>query len=177
MYYCVKNENDKVLLFNSSKQVIKTDLLFHPEWEKYGIQETDDFYVLDPELGYVLYDQAWLDRETQKRQQNFESQFLQTSLGNYRLNPRGYANAQQSMDTINALVIYSQGLTAEIAAQIIFYDTPDFSKPAQCTEEWLVQHQHHPEPMTLQEWGQFYVEFSRAYALKQYRAEMEAQGN
>lgn len=177
MYYCVKDENDKVLLFNPVKSIVETDLSFHPDWEPYGIQETEDFYVLDPEFGYVLMNEEYYARETQRRQTFFESQFLATSLGNYRLQPKGYANAQQSIDTVNALVLYSQGLTAEIASQVIFYDTPDFTKPEQCTEAWLIQHQHHPNPMTLQEWGTFYVEFSRAYALKQYKDQMEAQNN
>lgn len=58
---------------------------------------------------------------------------------------------------------------------VIFYETPDFSKPEQCTEEWLVAHQIHPEPMTLQEWTMFYIQFSTAYAQKMYRLELQKQ--
>ena len=116
--------------------------------------------------------QAWgytEEEETQQRQANFESQFLLTSQGNYRLQPKGYANAQQSIDTINNIVMASGGLTEQIAQMIIFYDTPDFTKPEECTEEWLVQHQHHPQAMTVEQWVQFYIEFTTLYAQKQYK--------
>ncbi len=133
----------------------------------YEIRETEEEY------------QAWgytEEERTQQRQDDFESQFLATSLGNYRLNPKGYANAQQSIDTVNALVIYSQGLTEQIANKVIFYDTPDFTKPEECTEEWLVEHQHHPEPMTQQQWAMFYIEFTQAYANKMYQEELKRKG-
>lgn len=134
--------------------------------------------LLDVELSDV--DNAWYlaekcphkseDEKTQERKENFESQFLLTSKGNYRLQPKGYANAQQSIDTINNIVNASGGLTEQIANMIIFYDTPDFTKSEECTEEWLVQHQHHPEPMTIQQWVEFYIEFTTLYAQKQYKA-------
>lgn len=120
--------------------------------------------------------QAWgytEEEETQQRQANFESQFLLTSQGNYRLQPKGYANAQQSIDTVNNIVMAMNGLTEQIAQMIIFYETPDFSKPEECTEEWLIQHQHHPQPMTVQEWVQFYIEFTTLYAQKQYKASLQ----
>lgn len=87
---------------------------------------TDDEYVLSDDLScYVKKDAEWEEQQTIKRRENFESQFLLTSLGNYRLQPKGYANAQQSIDTVNANVQYAQGLTAEIAELVIFYPTPD----------------------------------------------------
>ena len=119
--------------------------------------------------------QAWgytEEEQQQQRRENFENQFLATSKGNYRLQPKGYANAQQSVDTINNIVMAMGGLSETIANRVIFYETPDFSKPEQCTEEWLVQHQHHPQPMTIQEWTQFYIEFTTLYAEQQYRASL-----
>lgn len=119
--------------------------------------------------------QAWgytEEEQQQQRRENFENQFLATSKGNYRLQPKGYANAQQSVDTINNIVMAMGGLSETIANMVIFYETPDFSKPEQCTEEWLVQHQHHPQPMTIQEWTQFYIEFTTLYAEQQYRASL-----
>lgn len=116
--------------------------------------------------------QAWgysAEEKAEQRQANFERQFLLTSKGNYRLQPKGYANAQQSIDTVNAIVMAMQGLTEDIANMVIFYDTPDFTKAEECTEEWLIQHQHHPQPMTVQEWMQFYIEFTTLYAQKQYK--------
>ena len=134
---------------------------------------TDDEYVLSDDLScYVKKDAQWEEQQTIKRRENFENEFLSTSLGNYRLNPRGYANAQQSIDTVNANVQYAQGLTAEIAELVIFYPTPDFTKPEECTEEWLVAHQYNPEPKTLQQWAMYYIEFARAYATKKYQQEL-----
>ena len=72
------------------------------------------------------------------------------------------------LPNMNNIVVAMQGLTEDIANMIIFYDTPDFSKEEECTEEWLIQHQYHPEPMTLQEWDAFYLEFTTLYAKKQY---------
>lgn len=130
---------------------------------------TDDEYVLDGDE-YVKKDKHWEDEQTAKRQADFEANFLATSLGNYRLKPKGYANAQQSIDTVNNIVMAMGGLNETIAQMVIFYATPDFSKPEECTEEWLVQHQSHPEPMTTQEWTQFYVEFAGLYANAVYKA-------
>ena len=133
-----------------------------------------DEYASDP-LKYVYSDGEIVvnpDYEEEKAEQhraNFESQFLLTSLGNYRLQPKGYANAQQSIDTVHNIVMASGGLTEQIAQMVIFYETPDFTKPEQCTEEWLVEHQTHPSPMTTQQWVAFYVEFTSLYAQKQYR--------
>ena len=60
-------------------------------------------------------------------------------------------------------------LTKQIADMIIFYETPEFTKEEQCTEEWLVEHQHSPNPMTKEEWTDFYIEFTTLYAQKQYQ--------
>lgn len=141
-----------------------------PTIEKW--EETEDEYALSADgTEYVLKDEAWEEEQTAKRQADFENNFLATSLGNYRLKPKGYANAQQSIDTINNIVTAMGGLNETIAQMVIFYETPDFSDPEQCTEEWLVEHQTHPEPMTLQEWVQFYIEFTTLYAQKIYKGE------
>lgn len=137
-----------------------------PTIEKW--EETDEEYVIDGDE-YVKKDAEWEEKQAEKRQQDFESNFLATSLGNYRLKPKGYANAQQSIDTINNIVTAMGGLNETIAQMVIFYETPDFSDPEQCTEEWLVEHQTHPEPMTIQQWVDFYIEFTEEYARKMYQ--------
>lgn len=130
-------------------------------------EETFDEYVACGDE-YVLADSQEV---VDYRRENFYNTFLATSLGNYRLQPKGYANAQQSIDTINNVVMLMDGLNETIAKMVIFYDTPDFSKAEECTEEWLVQHQHHPSTMTTAQWGQFYVEFSKLYANKVYNTD------
>lgn len=103
------------------------------------------------------------------RQKEFYDKFLATSKGNYRLQPKGYANAQQSVDTINGMVNAVGGLTQQIAQMVIFYPTPDFTKVEECTEEWLIAHQYNAEPMTKEEWTDYYIEFSTLYATNQYK--------
>lgn len=138
------------------------------------IEETETalFALEDNEImkdGEPIINPDWEKEETARRKAEFDQQFLLTSKGNYRIYPKGYANAQQSIDTVNNIVVAMQGLTEDIANMVIFYDTPDFSKEEECTEEWLIQHQHHPSPMTLGEWAQFYIEFTTLYAQQQYR--------
>lgn len=148
---------------------IEVEVIIGYHTETRTVQQTHKETITIP---YPVIDPDYEEKQAQKREDEFWNEFLKTSLGNYRLVPKGYANAQQSIDTVNAIVMYSQGLTQEIANKVIFYDTPDFTKPEECTEEWLVQHQHHPDPMTIQEWGMFYVAFSQAYAAKMYQIEL-----
>lgn len=131
------------------------------------VEETDDEYVLCNDE-YVLADSQEI---VDYRREKFYNDFLATSLGNYRLKPKGYANAQQSIDTVNNIVMAFGGLTEQVAQMVIFYETPDFTKSEECTEEWLVAHQYNPEPMTTQQWLQFYVDFTTRYATHQYKVE------
>lgn len=167
MYYRIKNDN---LLdyadIQYSNDCLETDIITQAELNAHPnkVMVEGGILVLNPN-----YD----NEETAKRQADFESKFL--ALGenkNYRLMPKGYANAQQSIDTVNAIVNAMGGLSETIAQMVIFYQTPDFSKPEECTEEWLVAHQFHPSPMTVQEWTQFYIEFTTLYANKMYRQEL-----
>lgn len=142
-------------------------------WDLYALDDsvyTEDEYVLNDDCTeYVKKDAEWEEQQIAKRQADFYDNFLATSLGNYRLKPKGYANAQQSIDTINNIVMAFGGLTEQVAQMVIFYQTPDFTKPEECTEDWLVAHQYNPEPMTREQWLQYYVEFTQKYAAAQYK--------
>ena len=98
--------------------------------------------------GQVVLNPDYEEIKANERKAEFESKFLLTSKGNYRLQPKGYANAQQSVDTINGMVNALNGLTQQIAQIVIFYPTPDFTK---------------------EEWTEFYIEFSTLYAMNQYK--------
>lgn len=129
---------------------------------------TEDEYILDGDE-YILNDAEYQKKQAKIRQEEFYNKFLATSKGNYRLQPKGYANAQQSVDTINGMVNALNGLTQQIAQMVIFYATPDFTKEEECTEAWLIAHQYNAEPMTKEEWADFYIEFSSLYAMNQYK--------
>lgn len=117
------------------------------------------------------------EEKANARKQTFYTQFIQTSLGNYRLQPKGYANAQQAMDVTNTMATALGGLTEQLTNLVIFYETPDFTKEEQCTEEWLVAHQIKPNVMTLVEWQKFYLEFCQLYAMQQYKTTVNGGNN
>lgn len=129
----------------------------------YAIEEQEDKLVA---LGYTDEEKA------NARKQEFYTQFIQTSLGNYRLQPKGYANAQQAMDVTNTMATALGGLTEQLTNLVIFYETPDFTKAEQCTEEWLVANQIKPSVMALADWQKFYLEFCQLYAMEQYKSEV-----
>lgn len=107
--------------------------------------------------------EAWYSEEeqTQKREENFKAQFFEIqNFGWYRKVPKGYSSAVESLNTAFNVVSILGKLPADM---LIFYATPDFSDPEQCTEEWLVQHQTKNQEMTAQEFGQFYVLFMTAW--------------
>ena len=144
----------------------------------YTENEKIDFIVeQNHRLGFEIKEtsealEAWgytEEEQAQARAKEFYNTFLATSKGNYRLQPKGYANAQQSIDTINNMVNALGSLTNQISEMILFYETPDFTDETQCTEEWLVAHQHKAPVMTKGEWTEFYIEFSTLYAQKQYK--------
>lgn len=164
-YYIIHNQTK---IYTAENQNAFADLGYTEEVHILPDDYNSEKYIVVD--GKLVLNPDYEEEQVLKRKANFENQFMLTSKGNYRLNPKGYANAQQSIDTINNIVMAKQGLTEDIANMIIFYDTPDFTKPEECTEEWLIEHQHHPEPMTVQEWVEFYIEFTTLYAQKQYKA-------
>ena len=132
------------------------------------VEETQDEYVLDGNQ-YVKLDDEYLAKKAKEREEQFYTQFIKTSLGNYRLEPKGYANAQQAMDVTNTMATALGGLTEQLTNLVIFYETPDFTKEDECKEEWLIAHQIKPDVMTLEEWQKFYIEFCQIYAMNQYK--------
>ena len=162
--FIAKNKNHIIFARDT-----KEDLLQALQCAKYDtIEETDKDYIFDGEQ-YVLFDEIYLQKKTKEREKEFYTHFIKTSLGNYRLEPKGYANAQQAMDVTNTMATALGGLTEQLVPLVIFYETPDFTKAEECTEEWLIAHQKNPSVMTLEEWQKFYFEFCQLYAMQQYK--------
>lgn len=138
-------------------------------WSDYA--HTDKWDIVNGEFVDISETDEYNKRKAEGRKQLFYSQFIATSLGNFRLTPKGYANAQQAMDVINTMATVSGGLTEQLTNLVIFYPTPDFTVEEQCTEEWLVANQIKPKVMTLEEWKKFYLEFCQLYAMQQYKSE------
>jgi|GEM_PF-3020383 len=133
---------------------------------------TFDEYKYKPVDG-ILIDISDTDEYKEKQEQEhrdrIKAEFIKTSLGLYRKQPKGYSNAVESMNVIFNMVNAKGSLTEQIASLVIFYPEPDFSDPKQCTEEWLIANSYNPEPMTLAEFMKFYIEFQTIWAAEQYK--------
>ena len=133
-----------------------------------------DFIVeQNHQLGYEIREtetalEAWgySDEEIEEmaiaqRKAEFEDKFFEVpNYGWYRKKPKGYQSAIESLSiAFNAVSI----LGSLPANTLIFYAKPDFTKPEECTEEWLVQHQTFNEEMSAQVFGTFYMNFVTAW--------------
>lgn len=126
----------------------------------YEIKETDT--ALEA-LGYTEEEQA------EQREQKFKADFFEIpNFGWFRKVPKGYSSAVESLNTAFNAVSILQKLPADM---LIFYQQPDFTKPEECTEEWLVEHQIKNEEMTAQEFGQFYMVFMAAWNTEMHEVE------
>lgn len=106
-------------------------------------------------------------------EKSFKEQFLVTSYGGFRLQPHGFANALQALDFIDRKVDAYGLLPPQIGASVIFYQIPDFTKPEQCTEEWLIAHQvTFADGRTKEEWKACYDEVSLLYLQLQYKSDV-----
>lgn len=116
----------------------------------------------------VVENPNYEQEQANKRTQEFYNNFVVTSWGAFRKNPKGYSSAVEAVNTIFNMVNVAQGLTAELAQLLIFYEVPDFTDAEQCTEEWLVAHQKTHEACDLATFMQWYLEFQTVWAQTQY---------
>lgn len=131
--------------------------------------EDNDLYIYDN--GEIISNPDYEEIKANERKKEFESKFIQTLWGWYRKQPKGYANAPQSVDIIFNIVNASGSFTEQVANMMLFYQQPDFDKPDECTEEWLIEHQYKHEPCSIQEFMNFYIAFQTAWANDQYKGE------
>ena len=129
------------------------------------VEETDLEYVLDGNE-YVKKDEAWEAKQAQKRQAEFLQEFFNVEgYGYYRKQPKGYQSAVESMNVLFNIANVTHGIQAGL---IIFYPEPDFTKPEECTEEWLVEHQIVEPAMSLEEFLNLYVAFMTAWNTQEH---------
>ena len=146
--------------------------------EVQNIQVTEEVYnnyINDPNLYIwngtkIVENPDYEEIKANERKEEFESKFIQTLWGWYRKQPKGYANAPQSIDIIFNIVNASGGFTQQVADMMLFYQQPDFDNAEECTEEWLVAHQYKHQPCSTQEFMQFYIAFQTAWANDQYKS-------
>lgn len=135
-----------------------------------NIEVTEDVYknALQYGLNYYKYDNGniilnpnYQSEMAAVRQADFESKFFNIpGFGWFRKAPKGYTSAVECLN----LAFNNVSLMGKLPAEtMIFYAQPDFTKPEECTEEWLIAHQTKNAEMTVEQFGQFYAGFSVAW--------------
>lgn len=176
MSYFILIKDNQILNATESKTLNEDIIDFEVDKVLYNdFCENPNKYLWDGEK--IVLNENYEAEQAEERKNKFYQEFISTSLGNYRLEPKGYANAQQSIDLVDRFVSKFGALTEQLTDMMLFYKTPDFTKPEQCTEKWLVNNQYNPDTMTIEEWEKFYFEFSQLYAMQQYKTTTVNGGN
>ena len=124
--------------------------------------------------GEIVLNPNYEKEQAEKREQEFKSNFFQIpNYGWYRKVPKGYSSAVESLNlAFNGFLAMQQlGVKEFPANTLIFYPAPDFYKPEECTEEWLVAHQVFNKAMSVQEFGSFYMSFMTAWNTQEHVSE------
>lgn len=130
--------------------------------------EVNKYIVVDGEL---VLNPNYEEEQAEEREASFKQSFFEIpNFGWFRKVPKGYSSAVESLNTAFNAVTILQKLPANM---LIFYQEPDFTKPEECTEEWLVEHQIFNQEMTAQEFGTFYMAFMTAWNTQEHEATNE----
>ena len=134
-------------------------------------QRLDFIVVYNHQFGYEIREtitalEAWAMTDAEKaaiREEDFKKEFFEIEGYNfYRKQPKGYTSALESLTVAYNMI--TSGVIQELpAGTFIFYPEPDYTKPEQCTEEWLVANQILSEAMTKEQFIQFYAAFVVAW--------------
>lgn len=139
------------------------------QWEEYA--GTDKWDIINGVFTDITDTPEYQQEQADKREADFKSKFFNIEgFGWYRKQPKGYQSAIESLNTaFNRFdVMQKMGVQQFPANVFIFYAQPDFTKPEECTEEWLVEHQTKNEAMTVQEFGNFYATFTDAWNTEEH---------
>ena len=116
--------------------------------------------------GVLVLNPDYEQEQADLREADFKSKFFNIEgFGWYRKQPKGYQSAVESMNVLFNIANVSDGIQAGL---IIFYQEPDFTKPEECTEEWLVEHQIIQDAMTKAEFMALYVAFMTAWNTEEH---------
>jgi len=129
-----------------------------------GVYNNIDHYIWDG--SNIVLNPDYEQEQAELRRQDFLKDFFNVQgYGYYRKQPKGYQSAVESMNVLFNIANVTKGIQAGL---IIFYQEPDFTKPDECTEEWLVKHQIIMPAMTLEEFMQLYVAFMTAWNTREH---------
>ena len=162
MAYYVFIENEKI---NGSGQCkclnddilnIEVDEEIYNNIEKYTYKD-----------GQIVINENYELELAEVRKEEFLKQFFKIDgYGYFRKQPKGYGSAVESLNTAFNIVTVLGNLPANT---LTFYAEPDFTKPEQCTEEWLVENSTKNEVMTPSEFGTFYAQFMMAWNMQEHQ--------
>ena len=134
------------------------------QWEEYA--GTDKWDIINGVFTDITDTPEYQQEQADKREADFKSKFFNIEgFGWYRKQPKGYQSAVESMNVLFNIANVSDGIQAGL---IIFYQQPDFTKPEECTEEWLVEHQIIQPAMTKQAFMALYVAFMTAWNTEEH---------
>lgn len=166
MFYRIKNNKlYDYADYKYAEDCLETDIITQSELDEHPNKMivNGDILILNPN-----YDVEAAD----KREADFKSKFFNIKgFGWYRKQPKGYSSAVESINSAYNSFTEMQklGLTENFPANtLIFYQQPDFTKPEQCTEAWLIAHQIFSQEMTPQQFGQFYIGFIQAWNTQEH---------
>lgn len=128
-----------------------------------------NYYII--ENNELVINPDYEQEQAEKREVDFKSKFFNIEgYGWYRRQPKGYSSAIESLNTaFNSFTVMQQtGIEHFPANVFIFYQAPDFTKPEECTEEWLIAHQTKNEAMTALEFGTFYTTFANTWNAEEH---------
>ena len=161
MFYRIKeNKLYDYADYQYADDCLETDIITQAELDAHPnkVMVQDDILVLNP---------AYEEEETAKRETDFKSKFFKIpGFGWFRKVPKGYQSAVECLN----LAFNNVSILGKLPAEtLIFYTQPDFTKPEECTEEWLIEHQTKNAEMSAQEFGQFYAAFSVAWNNEEHK--------
>lgn len=162
-YYTIQNNNIFIAETKQSLTRFYDNVLLLPDDYEEG-----KYVIVEGEL---ILNPNWEEEQAELREAGFRSKFFEIpNFGWFRKVPKGYSSAVESLNTAFNAVTIMQSLPA---GTLIFYQAPDFTKPEECTEEWLIEHQTTNEQMTAQEFGAFYIAFMTAWNNQEHVSEEE----
>lgn len=157
-YYTIQNNN--ILIADSEAALSK----FYDNVLELPNDYVEGKYII--ENGELVLNPDYEQEAAEKREADFKSKFFNiVGYGWYRKQPKGYQSAVESMNVLFNVANVSDGIQAGL---IIFYEQPDFTKPEECTEKWLIEHQIIQPAMTKAEFMQLYVAFMTAWNTEEH---------
>ena len=121
MFYI--EDNNKIVLFDDDKQRLQNTIAHIPQYQGLEIQETDR-----PIVDYQFADtEEYLLKQIQAREDTFNQQFFNTSLG-YIRRKVSMATGETKDFLSDLLPTISMGIQMGQPVQIIAYDKPDFTQ-------------------------------------------------